>query len=383
MKRILKRFHTGRAIFSLVIIICCIFILAVLKIAASVILPFVIAVLLAFVMYPLVKLLDKFKIPRFLSIFIAVFLIVAGLYAFGAVIFTSGVSFLSFVSQSEERFTIIYKNIADIFDLPFDEDLSIGANLWSQLGIRSWVMNAGNSLANSLLKFVSNAILVTFFMVFILLESSYFKEKLERAFKRKSIQINRMGHDLMYQVTKYLTAKFFISLANGLIFAVSFKLIGLEFAIVWGILQFIFNFIPTLGSIVMGVGISLFALVQFWPNPAPIILVIVVVLAVNMILGNILDPKIIGEHVGISPLMVLVALAIWGYIWGFAGMVIAVPMTVIIKIVCENIPILRPVAVMIGTRRSICAMEADQEAQETPEAQELQELQETQETPKA
>jgi predicted PurR-regulated permease PerM len=128
------------------------------------------------------------------------------------------------------------------------------------------------------------------------------------------------------------------------------------------------NFIPTLGSIVTGVGISLFALIQFWPNPAPVILVVVVVLAVNMILGNILDPKIVGEHVGISPLMVMVSLAIWGYIWGFAGMVISVPMTVIIKIVCENIPILEPVSVLLGTRKSIRARKAAQEAAAAAEA---------------
>jgi predicted PurR-regulated permease PerM len=198
--------------------------------------------------------------------------------------------------------------------------------------------------------------------VFILLEASYFKEKLEYAFDKNSARINRMGHDIMSQVSRYLTAKFIISLANGVIFAVSFYFIGLEYAIIWGVLQFIMNFIPTLGSIVTGVGISLFALIQFWPNPAPVILVVVVVLAVNMILGNILDPKIAGEHVGISPLMVLVSLAIWGYIWGFAGMVISVPMTVIIKIVCENIPFLEPVSILLGTRKSIRARKAAQEA---------------------
>jgi predicted PurR-regulated permease PerM len=350
-----KTFHSGRAIFSLILLICCVLVAAVLKIASTVVLPFTIAVLLAFVLYPLVKFLDKFKIPRYLSIFLMVLIIGIGLYAFGRVLFTSGMSLLALLPQYEARLTSIYANIANLFDLPFDKDLSIGANLWGQMGIRNWVVKTSNILANGFFKFISSAGLVILFMVFVLLEASVFKEKLERAFQKKSERINRMGHDLMNQVSRYLTAKFFISLANGLIFAVSFRLIGLDFAIVWGILQFFFNFIPTLGSIVMGVGISLFALIQFWPEPGPIILVIVVVLAVNMILGNILDPKIVGDHVGISPLMVLLSLAIWGYIWGFAGMVISVPMTVIIKIVCENIPILEPVSILIGTRRSIRA----------------------------
>jgi predicted PurR-regulated permease PerM len=82
-------------------------------------------------------------------------------------------------------------------------------------------------------------------------------------------------------------------------------------------------------------------------------MVVGIVLVVNLILCNIFDPKIIGDHVGISPLMVMISLSIWGYIWGFAGMILAVPMTVIIKIVCENIPILEPVSILIGTRKAV------------------------------
>jgi predicted PurR-regulated permease PerM len=139
----------------------------------------------------------------------------------------------------------------------------------------------------------------------------------------------------------------------------------LEFAIVWGVFQFFLNFIPTLGSIAGGVIISLFALIQFWPEPGPVIVVVVIILAVNLILSNILDPKLIGDHVGLSPLVILVSLSIWGYIWGFAGMVLAVPMTVIIKIICENIPILEPFSILLGSRKSVLAKKVENEKNET------------------
>jgi predicted PurR-regulated permease PerM len=264
----------------------------------------------------------------------------------------------------ESRLSVIFIYIAYLFDLSYDESLSFMQNLWSQLGIRTWVYNFTISFAKIFVSFISSAILVVIFVVFILLEANYFKEKLEAAFESRSERINKMGYDVMSQVTRYLTAKFFISLANGIIFAVSFHIVGLEFAIFWGILQFVLNFIPTLGSIAGGVIMSLFALVQFWPEPGPVILVVTVILSVNMILGNIMDPKIIGEHVGISPVMVLVALAIWGYIWGFAGMILSVPMMVIIKIVCENIPIMEPVSVLLGTKRSIRKRKEEQEKAE-------------------
>jgi predicted PurR-regulated permease PerM len=367
MNKIINTFHSGRAIFSLLFLICIILVGAVLKLAASVILPFTIAVLLAFVMYPLVIWLDKHRIPRFVSILLIVIIISAGLYLIGFVVFTSGASILSLYPQYEERLVNIYKWASNFFELSYDEDLSFFDNLWRQLGIRNWAIYTVNTLSNSFLHFLSGAVLVIFFMVFILLEASYFKEKLEIAFEKRADRINRIGHDLMSQVTRYLTAKFFISLANGIIFAVAFQLIGMEFAIVWGVLQFILNFIPNLGSIAGGVIMGLFALIQFWPEPGPVIMVVAVILSVNMILGNFLDPKIVGEHVGISPLMILISLAVWGWIWGFAGMVLSVPMMVIIKIVCENIPVLEPISVLMGTRKSVRARKAEKEKAEEQE----------------
>jgi predicted PurR-regulated permease PerM len=344
-----KAFDPPRAIFFLMVFICCIIAGGVLRLTSSVALPFTIAVLLAFVMFPLIKKLDTIRAPRALSIILAVIIIVAGLYVFGMILFSSGVMVVNQFPQYEDRLIEIYTYIARLFDLPFDEDLTFFENLWAQLGIRTFARDFAISLSNMLLQFIIGAVIVILFVVFLLLEASFFKEKLETAFANRSQRIDKMGHDLMSQVTRYLTAKFFISLANGVIFAVSFYFIGLEFAVVWGVLQFLLNFIPNLGSITAGVVISTFALIQFWPDPVPIIIVVAIILAVNLILCNIFDPKIVGEHVGISPLVILASLAIWGWIWGFAGMVLAVPMTVIIKIVCENIPIMEPVSFLLGT----------------------------------
>jgi len=337
---------------------------AVLKIAASVILPFTIAFLLAFVMYPVVKSLDKLHIPRFFSILLVVVIIVSGLYVFGMVLFSSGINILSIYPKYEKRLTEIYIWIARLFELSYDESLSFWENLWGQLGIRNWVRGFAFSFSSIFFKFFSNAVLVVLFVVFILLEASHLREKLEAAFEERSERIHIMGRDLMSQVTRYLTAKFFISLATGLLIAVGLWFIGLEFAILWGVIAFVMNFIPSLGSIAAGVCTSLFALVQFWPNPVPVILTVILILAVNMIIGNFLDPKIIGGHVGISPLMVLISLGIWGYIWGFAGAILAVPMTVIIKIICENVPILEPVSILIGTRKAVQAIKPEGEKTE-------------------
>ena len=371
MKGIDKSFNIDRAIFSVMVFICIIIIGAVLRIASSVILPFVIAVLLAFVMYPMVRWLDKRKFPHFLSIFLVVIILVTGLGIFGFVIITAGSNILAIYPKYEDRVTEIYVWIAQFFEIPFDEYLSVWQNIWGQLGVRTWVRDFALTFTNIFVWFIGNAVLVVLFIVFILVEASFFEQKLQAAFDKRSGQINQIGRDVMTQVTRYLTAKFFISFANGVIFAVAFHFIGLEFAILWGIIQFFLNFIPNLGSIAAGVAISLFSVIQFWPNPAPVAMVITVVLVVNLFLCNIFDPKIVGDRVGISPLVVLASLTIWGWIWGFAGMVLAVPMTVIIKIVCENIPFMEPLSIMIGSRKSVIAKKMEQEKAEMQEQADL------------
>ena len=351
------------------VFVCIIFAGALCKIAATVILPFIIAILLAFVTFPLIIALDKIRCPRTLSILLVVIIIIAGTYLFGMVLFTSGKMIVEQFQNNENhyelRFKMIYDWAANLFDLPNDDALSIWQNLWDQEVIRNFVRDFTISISNTSFKFLSSAVLVILFMVFILFEASYFKEKIVTAFENRIGRIDNMGNEIISQITRYLGAKFLFSLANGIIYAVAFHFVGLEFAIVWGVVQFLLNFIPTLGSIAAGVGISLFALLQFWPEPGPVIIVVAIILIVNLVLSNILDPKIIGDHVGISPLVILVSLSIWGYIWGFAGMLIAVPMTVIIKIVCEHIPIMEPVSILIGSRKSVLAKKAENEKNET------------------
>jgi predicted PurR-regulated permease PerM len=347
----------------MMVFICVIFAAAVLKIASTVILPFTIAVLLAFVMSPLIKAMEKIRCPLYLSILLVVFIIITGMYIFGMVIFSSGRMIIMYLPKYESRFNEIYNWLANLLDLPNNQELSFWQNLWGQEVIRTFVRKFTFSFSNIFFKFLSSALLVVLFLVFLLLEASFFREKLIIAFENRIGRIDRIGNDIIFQIARYLAAKFIISLANGIVLAVCLSFARLEFAVVWGVIQFILNFIPTLGSIVVGVIVSLFAILQFWPDPGPVILVISILLGLNII-TSLLDPKIIGDNMLISPLVVLASVAIWGYIWGFAGMVLAVPMMVIIKIVCENIPIMEPVSIMMGSKRSTFARKAENEKNE-------------------
>ncbi|MDR0473133.1 MAG: AI-2E family transporter [Treponema sp.] len=364
-----KGFHTGRAIFFMMAVITCMLCGAVLKIAASMVVPFLISLFLALVLHPLLTIPKQFRIPRILSVFAATAFIVGGLFFIGVAVFISGKNLVSLYLEPEyqKKLTNIYQILAKFFELTFDEDLSFLENLLSQLEIKTRIFMITLSFSNNFFLFARNALMVVFFMVFLLFEASFFSNKLETAFEEKMAdQIKKIGSDIMSQISRYLSIKFIISVGNGLVVGGLLHLTGLEFALVWGILQFILNFIPALGSIAIGFIVSVFALVQFWPDPQPIILVVIIMLGVNIILGTILEPKIMGDNLGLSPFVVILSLIVWGFLWGFIGMILAVPMTVIIKIICENVTVLEPVSIILGSRKAVLKKKQEYET-EKPE----------------
>jgi predicted PurR-regulated permease PerM len=364
MKDQFRRFNSGRANFFLVAVITVILTGGVLKVTAVIVLPFTISLLLAFVMNPMVVFLEKIKISRFVSIFLVAVLIVAGLSFLGVVLFSSARTILSLYPKYEDRLTEIYVALADFFELSYDEHLTFFENLWGQLGIRNRIRIITLSLSNGFIAFLKDAFMVVLFVFFLLFEAVFIKEKLDLAFENKySGQIKKISSAVMREVSHYLSIKFFISLLTGVVVAFGLGVVGLEFAVVWGIIQFILNFVPNIGSIAAGMGATIFALLQFWPDPGPIVLVALIMLVVNMIIGYVLEPKIMGDNLGLSPMVVLMSLMIWGWLWGFAGMILAVPMTVIIKIVCENIPVLEPISVMLGSRKAAAAAAAARAAE--------------------
>lgn len=363
MKDELEPLHSRKGMVLFLVCITCISVGGILKLTAPVILPFTISLFLAMVMNPMVIFLERWRLPRIVSIFLAIGIIITGLYLIGVVLFSSARTILTLYPRYERRLTEIYGTLAGFFELSYDDRLSFFDNLWSQWGVRSRIRGITLSLSNGFIGFLKEASMVVLFMAFLLLEMAFFKDKIDLAFEHKrSGQIKKIGADVVRQISRYLSAKFFISLATGIAVTIGLSLTGLEFAVLWGLIQFILNFIPNIGSIAAGTGIGLFALLQFWPEPGPIVVTVLIMLGVNLIIGNILEPKIMGDNLGIAPIAVLMSLMIWGWLWGFVGLILAVPMTVIVKILCENIPMLEPVSILLGSRKAVLAKKAEAQA---------------------
>ncbi len=324
----------------------------ILKLTAAVCIPVVVAVLLSFVFLPLVKRLNEkpFRLPWGWAIFLVFVLFIALFIVVGNIIAASFSKIIDALPRYEERFMTIFQKIALEFNLPFDENISFIQNLWNNISNET-LSKYAFGIGGTIYDFARNFLLVMLFAAFLLAEMHLTQDKITYAFDGKNrSRTKRILANIGSEVSHYISIKFVISLATGILLTLGLLAMHLDFALFWGFIAFIMNFIPTFGSIISVLITTLFALLQFYPSPAPILGIALYSTAVNFVLGNIVEPRIEGENLGVSPFIILVSLSLWGWMWGFLGMVIAVPIMVIIKIICENFSFLHPVAIFLGNR---------------------------------
>ena len=340
----------SKAIFYILFFLAIIALGTLCKLLSSVILPVVIAVLMTFSFMPVIlKLNRKLKIPWILLVLIIDIILLFAIFGLSSLLVSSLSTIIAEYPKYESRFMSIYKLTAATFNLQFDDGKSFIDNLWSVLQVREYVQKLAVFLSSGLFTFAKYFLVIILLFTFLLIEIKSTGKKINSAFHSKTrSKVFRIIQQVISETVRYLSIKFFISLATGILVFIGTSIVGMDFPIVWGFLAFIMNFIPTFGSIISTLLTTLFATLQFYPAWGKIIYIFILLLSINMILGNILEPRIEGNHLGLSPFVILVSLSLWGWLWGFVGMILAVPMTVIIKIVCENFSILNPIAVLLG-----------------------------------
>ncbi len=337
-----------------------------LKLTVAVSRPVTVAVLLSCVFYPIVRRLrDKLHFPWALGIFTIMLFVIICLTLLSTIIGASLTAFLNQYPNYESKFNSIYKIFAGTLNLQFYEDKSFIENIWSQLKVRAFIQKTAISVSGDLISITKSLGVVLLLSVFFLIEIKNTREKLNYMFNGAfQNRFLKMTKKIIMETVHFVSIKFFISLATGILVYICGAIIRLDFAILWGFLAFVLNFIPTFGSIFSVGMMSLFALLQFYPRPFPIFFVLIASTAINMILGNIVEPKIEGENLGLSPFVILASLLFWGWMWGFIGMILAVPLMVILKIVCENVSYLHWAAILMGnkatdTQKELSSSEAD------------------------
>ena len=320
-------------------------VLAGLKAAQSLIIPFLLALFLAIICTPAVSWLAKRRVPVGLAVILIVIILLGAFSGFGAIVGGSVNEFTAFAAQNQARFDGIVETASAWFEARDIDPASL--DLLNMLQPGKLINLLGGVLKN-LAAVLSNFFLIMLTMIFMLFEAASFPVKVRAAVGKGRFDIENMRHAVV-QVQRYLGLTTATSLTTGLLVGFWTAILGLDFAVVWGLLAFLLNYIPSIGSIVAAIPAVLLALIQGGLGYA--LLVAVGYVVVNVGIGNFVEPWLLGRTLGLSTLVVFLSLVFWGWMWGGVGMLLSVPLTMIIKILFENTDDLQWIAVMLDNRR--------------------------------
>ncbi|MCL2684702.1 MAG: AI-2E family transporter [Synergistaceae bacterium] len=312
--------------------------------AERVAIPLMLAFILTLLLYPVVKAGLPYKIPPFIMVLVI-------LVCFFAVFVPMGI-FLNVKLQSTiAMLPGYYGKLVGLSRGMFGQ-YKIPQAFWDSI---NWYNTIGRYLSGMpgfLLNWLANLVMVVVFLIFMLLEGPHTNNRLRRAFRgERGEAVTRIADTIVSQISKYLRTLAVISLVTGTCVYGALYFLRVEFALVWAVLAFLLNFIPWVGSIVACIPPILVALVQYYPNLSPVLLTMIILLGIQSTLGNIVTPKVMGDTLDLSPIIILVSLMFWGRIWGVTGALLAVPIAVMIKIICENIRSLAFVAILMSSSK--------------------------------
>ncbi|MFV1985041.1 MAG: AI-2E family transporter [Thiohalomonadales bacterium] len=315
------------------------------KAASAIIIPFLLSAFIAVICAPAFFWLKSKKIPTVISLFIVITTIIIAGFLLTGLIGSSINDFSKSLPLFQSRIDTIFQGSYTWFnklgiELSETEVSEIFDPAIAMRYVAKIISEFGNVLKNGFL------ILLT--VIFILLESSSFNSKIHTAFGSKT-NAQFKANKFLESLKKYMALKAIISLVTGIIIAIYLWLLGVKYPLLWGLLAFLFNFIPNLGSILAAIPAVLMALIQLGSGIALSVALGYVV--VNIVIGNIVEPKFMGRGLGLSTLVVFLSLVFWGWVLGLVGMLLSVPLTMTLKIALENNDELRWIAILLGSER--------------------------------
>lgn len=330
--------------------------------------PFVISYFLFFFFEPLNDYLSSKRIPLSLIIVVNLLIVISIIYGISIIVIDSSTSLAAKLPLYERKLNALISEAA--VSLGIKNRAFTRFNISKMLQLTDYTTVA-SGVFNSTISMFSSIFLSLFFFVFISSGHSKIIEAIRLRFVEKEIKsalkrikkeyeethdvhneseteeylasvtiqreerLRKTFKDITQQVQKYVVTKFLISLSVGLVVGIILWLFNVEFYIIWGILSALLNFIPNIGSVISTILPGVTALVQYESFGYAFLIVAIIIFFQNVI-GNIIEPKIFGDRLGLNPLVILISLLVWGYLWGIIGMFLSVPLTAIIKIVISN-----------------------------------------------
>ena len=317
----------------------------VLHIASGVFIPMVIAWFILQILRPVIQIGKTLKFPAWVNV-ILVF----------ATLSCAGILGFKFLTAQIVEFSNVYGLYSDkLIDgiTHFMTALSVPTEAIKNFNWLELLRDNAKNISAFVIAFASKFVMTFVFLMFMMLEAPFLEAKIDRAFGKSSKRVKNILETISEQVSRYLGTLTLISLATGICAWFVLTVLDVRLAAGWGVLTFLLNFIPTVGSIIATIPPVVMAMIQFSPGFFKPFLVLVSLTAIQVTIGNIITPKVVGDRLGVSPVVILLSLLLWGMIWGIPGALLSVPIVSIIKIVCENFPSLRSIAILIGSGEAV------------------------------
>ncbi|GAB4518963.1 MAG: AI-2E family transporter [Haliangiales bacterium] len=313
------------------------------KAAAELIVPVLVALFLSLLSLPPMRRLERLGVPSIVAIFVVVTVATLLVLSISAVVGRSVARFQSELPTYQNRLDAMFSGaMAWLEGRGVRVDV---AKLVSNLDSAS-IMRLVGDTASGLLAALSNVLLVVITMVFMLVEAQGVSRKLRAAMGDPDADLSSFTR-ATETVQKYLAIKAAVSLATGALITILCLIVGVDFPFLWGLIAFLFNFVPNIGSIIAAIPTVLLALIQLGPVEA--LLVALGFVVINMVIGNGIEPRLMGRRLGLSTLVVFLSMLFWGWIWGPMGMLLSVPLTVILRILLEHSDDFRWLSVLLGS----------------------------------
>lgn len=321
---------------------CFIIIVAGMRSAGDILVPFLLSVFIAITFTPPLFWMQRKGVPKVIAIFFIIVFLIAIFYLIAKFVGTSVNDFTN--SLPAYRESLISKSAGlqqwlTGFGIEISDDM-----LKTSLNPGTAMQMAAKTLSG-LSGVLTNTFLILLTVIFILLEASSFPNKIRAGLKAPEKSLAGFGK-FTESVNRYLALKSIFSLITGLFIWIWLAILGVDYALLWGLLAFLLNYVPNIGSIIAAVPAVLLALIQL--GTLHCLLTALGFVVVNVVIGSIVEPKFMGEGLGLSTLVVFLSLVFWGWVLGPVGMLLSVPLTMILKIAFESNEETYWISVMLG-----------------------------------
>ena len=313
--------------------------------SADIVVPFLLSVILAVLFAGPMQWMHGRGVPRWFAVSLIIVVVLGVTLAFGTVIGTSIIDFTQSLPFYNER---LQEEIGGLLVWLAAHGVEVSRDIVADTFDPAAILSVAGRIFTGIGDVLGRIGLILLTMTFILLEWSGFREKTRVAFAHSEEHLARFA-EISDNIKKYLMLKTLISLATGVLVTVWLIILQVDFPLLWGTLAFVLNFIPNIGSLIAAVPPVLLAFLQMGFSGA--VFTALGYLVVNFILANLIEPRVMGEGVGLSTLVVFLSLVFWGWVLGPIGMLLSVPLTMISRILLDAVDETRWIAVLMGPRQ--------------------------------